>query len=126
MARLTGKSIVEVQTNRIEIAREYAKLWNKIIVLKGAYTVVASPDGRVIISPFANAGLASAGTGDVLAGAIAGFKAQGLPCFDSAICGVYIHGLAGELVKDKIGDAGMLASDLLPALPLAIRQLKEV
>ena len=117
MARLTGKSIGEVQSNRIEIAKESAAKWNKTIVLKGAYTVIAAPDGRVRISPFANAGLASAGTGDVLAGAVAGFKAQGLSCFDAAICGVYVHGLAGELVKNELGDAGMMASDLLPVLP---------
>jgi ADP-dependent NAD(P)H-hydrate dehydratase / NAD(P)H-hydrate epimerase len=126
MARLTGKTITEIQTNRIETARECAARWNKTLVLKGAYSVIAAPDGRVRVSPFANAGLASAGTGDVLAGAAAGFKAQGLSCFDAATCGVYIHGLAGELVKDELGDAGMTASDLLQTLPLAIRQLKEV
>ncbi len=126
MSRLTGKSIVEVQSNRIGIAKEFAAIWNKTVVLKGAYSVIAAPDGRVRISPFANAGLASAGTGDVLAGAVAGFKAQGLSCFEAAVCGVYVHGLAGELVKAELGDAGMIASDLLQALPLAIRQLKEL
>ncbi len=126
MARLTGKSIGEIQSNRIEITKECSAKWNKTVILKGAYTVIAAPDGRVRISPFANAGLASAGTGDVLAGAVAGFKAQGLSCFDASICGVYIHGLAGELVKAELGDAGMVASDLLQALPLSIRQLKEV
>jgi ADP-dependent NAD(P)H-hydrate dehydratase / NAD(P)H-hydrate epimerase len=126
MSRLTGQSIGEVQANRIEIAKEYAARWNKTIVLKGAYTVIAAPDGRIQVSPFANAGLASAGTRDVLAGAVTGFKAQGLSCFEAAVCGVYVHGLAGELVKAELGDAGMLASDLLQALPLAIRQLKQV
>jgi len=125
MSRLTGRSIGEVQSNRIEITRESASKWNKTVILKGAYTVIAAPDGRVRVSPFANAGLASAGTGDVLAGAVAGFKAQGLSYFDAAICGVYVHGLAGELVKDELGDAGMVASDILQALPMAIRQLKE-
>jgi NAD(P)H-hydrate repair Nnr-like enzyme with NAD(P)H-hydrate dehydratase domain len=72
----------------------------------------------------ANAGLASAGMGDVLAGAIAGLLAQGLNLFDAAAAGVYIHGMAGEAVKARLGDAGMVASDLLPELPLAIRQLK--
>ncbi len=79
---------------------------------------------QIRVSPFANAGLASAGTGDVLAGAIAGMVAQGLSLFDAATCGVYIHGLAGEMVKTELGDAGMLASDLLPALPQAIKKLK--
>lgn len=125
MSRLLGKSIQEIQYNRIDISREAALQWHKTIVLKGAYTVIASPDGRVRVSPFANAGLASAGTGDVLAGAIAGMSAQGLSLFDAASCGVYLHGLAGERIKAQMGAAGMLASDLLPALPLAIKQLKE-
>jgi ADP-dependent NAD(P)H-hydrate dehydratase / NAD(P)H-hydrate epimerase len=126
MARLLGKTIAEVQSNRLEIARESAAAWHKTVVLKGAYTVIAAADGRVDVSPFANAGLASAGTGDVLAGAVAGLAAQGLPLFEAASCAVYIHALAGEIVKDKMGDAGMLAGDLLPVLPLAIRQLKEI
>jgi ADP-dependent NAD(P)H-hydrate dehydratase / NAD(P)H-hydrate epimerase len=126
MSRLTGKSIEEIQSNRIEITGDTAARWGKVIVLKGAYTVIAAPDGRVRVSPFANPGLSSAGTGDVLAGAIAGFASQGLSLFDAATCGVYIHGLAGEMVKSMLGEAGMLASDLLPVLPVAIRQLKQV
>jgi ADP-dependent NAD(P)H-hydrate dehydratase / NAD(P)H-hydrate epimerase len=125
MARLLGKTIAEVQSDRIGLARESAARWHKTVILKGAYTVIAAPDGRVDVSPFANAGLASAGTGDVLAGAVAGMAAQGLELFEAASCAVYVHALAGEMVKDKTGDAGMLASDLLPFLPLAIRQLKE-
>jgi ADP-dependent NAD(P)H-hydrate dehydratase / NAD(P)H-hydrate epimerase len=124
MARLTGKSIADIQSDRIETARHYSSMWNKTVVLKGAYTVIASPDGRVAVCPLANPGLASAGTGDVLAGAIAGMLAQKLSPFEAACCGVYLHGQAGELVKKEMGDAGMLASDLLPKLPLAIRQLK--
>jgi hydroxyethylthiazole kinase-like uncharacterized protein yjeF len=126
MARLLNRSIQEVQSNRVELAREASRKWNKIIVLKGAYTVIASPDGRIGVSPFANAGLATAGTGDVLAGTIAGMAAQGLPLFEAAVSGVYLHGLAAEMVKSEMGDAGMLASDLLPMIPRAIRQLKEV
>jgi ADP-dependent NAD(P)H-hydrate dehydratase / NAD(P)H-hydrate epimerase len=126
MSRLLKQSISDVQNNRLDIARETSVNWNKIIVLKGAYTVIASPDGKIRVSPFANPGLASAGTGDVLAGMIAGLVAQGLGLFEAAICGVYLHGLAGEMVKSELGDAGMLASDLLPVLPLAIRQLKQV
>ena len=126
MARLLGCSIEEIQSNRLEAAQEAAAKWHKTVVLKGAYTVISAPDGRVRVSPFANAGLASAGTGDVLAGAVAGMLAQGLSLFEAAACGVYLHGLAGELVRAEMGDAGMLASDLLPVLPRAIRQLKEV
>jgi len=76
-----------------------------------------------MVSPVANPGLASAGTGDVLAGAIAGLMAQGLKAFEAAACGVYLHGEAGELVRQKLGDAGILASDLLPELPLVIKAL---
>lgn len=125
MARLANTSVEAVQSDRPGITLKMAQKWDRTVVLKGAFTVITSPDGRTRISPFANAGLASAGTGDVLAGAIAGLRAQGLSCFDAAALGVYLHGKAGEMVKAKLGDAGMLASDLLPELPLAIKQLKE-
>jgi hydroxyethylthiazole kinase-like uncharacterized protein yjeF len=126
MARLLETNISNVQHNRIEIARDSAVNWNKTLVLKGAYTVIASPEGQVRVSPFANPGLASAGTGDVLAGCIAGMVAQGLPLFDAATCGVYLHSQAAEMVKAEMGEAGMMASDLLPLLPCAIRHLKQI
>ena len=125
MARLSGLTINEIQSDRVGTARKYAREWRKTIVLKGAFTVIASPDGVCRISPFANPGLASGGTGDVLAGAIAGLLAQGLSPFDAAALGVYLHGKAAEVVKDVLGDTGMLASDLLPVLPVAIKQLRE-
>jgi hydroxyethylthiazole kinase-like uncharacterized protein yjeF len=125
MSRLTGLSIDEIQADRLGITRRFAAEWHQTIVLKGAYTIIATADGRCRISPFANAGLASAGTGDVLAGVIAGLVAQGLKPFDAAALGVYLHGLAGEKVKNEIGDTGMIASDLLPVLPLVINQLKK-
>src|SRR3990167_8736551 len=81
MARLTGLTVQKIQLDRVNIAKLYAKKWNKIVVLKGANTVIASPAGEMAISPFANPALATAGTGDVLAGVIAGFLAQGLDCF---------------------------------------------
>ncbi len=124
MSRLCGLSVEEVQAHRVRVAREYACLWGVVLVLKGAHTVVASPDGRARISPFVNPGLASGGTGDVLAGAIAGLAAQGLSPFDAASLGVYLHGLAGELVREELGDAGMVAGDLLLALPRAIKSLR--
>jgi NAD(P)H-hydrate epimerase len=124
MSRLLGKTVTEIQNNRQSIAREAAASWNKVIVIKGAYTVIADPDGRVLISPFANAALASAGTGDVLAGTIAGLAAQGLPLFEAAACGVYLHGLAAEMATEELGNAGMMAGDLLPLLPKAIKHLK--
>ncbi|MBI2829615.1 MAG: NAD(P)H-hydrate dehydratase [Chloroflexi bacterium] len=124
MSRLTGIPVEEIQSNRLEVTQKAAKEWHKTVVLKGAYTVIASPDGRAMISPFANPGLASAGTGDVLAGAIAGLLGQGLSLFDAAVTAVHIHGKAGEAVRQELGDAGMVASDLLPALPKVIKQLK--
>lgn len=125
MARLAGVTVEEVQKDRMSIAKEKAKLWHKTIVLKGANTIIAEPSGKYYISLFANPGLASAGTGDVLTGVIGGLAAQGLSLFDAVVCGVYLHAQAGELVKAKLGDAGMLASDLLPMLPMVIKQLKE-
>lgn len=125
MARLLGISIEEVQGNRFEIARKAAADWHKIVVLKGAFTVIAEPRGRVRVSGAANAGLATAGTGDVLAGSIAGLAAQGMPLFDAAALGVYLHAAAGEAVRDATGDTGMLASDLLPILPRVIKELRE-
>ena len=124
MARLTGKSAREVQSDRIGIAVESAARWNKIVVLKGAHTVVACPEGRAIVSPFANPGLATAGTGDVLAGSIAGLLSQGVSLKDAAALGVYLHGIAGERVCGMLGDTGMVASDLLPELPLTIKELR--
>jgi NAD(P)H-hydrate epimerase len=124
MARLCRLSVEEVQSSRLGITRRFAAEWHKTIVLKGAHTVIAAPDGRCRISPIANPGLASAGTGDVLAGAIAGMVAQGLPLFDAACLGVYLHGEAGEMIKNLLGDTGMIATDLLPALPVVIKQLK--
>ena len=107
-------------------AKRAASEWGKTVVLKGAYTVVAAPDGRCRVCPIANAGLASAGTGDVLAGVIAGLLAQGLNIFDAATLGVWLHAKAGEAVKAEMGDAGMVASDLLPVLPKVIKGLKGV
>ncbi|MFC1917528.1 NAD(P)H-hydrate dehydratase [Chloroflexota bacterium] len=125
LSRLCGLSVAEIQADRLGIARGLAQEWHKTLVLKGAYTIVAAPDGRCRINPAANPGMASGGTGDVLAGVIAGLVAQGLSRFDAASLGVYLHSEAGEMVKTMLGDAGMLASDLLPALPLAIRELKQ-
>ncbi|MFC1860251.1 NAD(P)H-hydrate dehydratase [Chloroflexota bacterium] len=125
MARLTGMSVGEVQSERVSIAKRVALEWHKTVVLKGACTVIAAPDGQCRVSSISNPGLASAGTGDVLAGVIAGLLAQGLSLFDAAACSVFLHGEAGEMVGARLGNAGMIASDLLPVLPLVIKQLKE-
>jgi len=124
MSRLAGCGIEEVQADRIGTARDMARNWHKVVVLKGAYTVVATPEGRSRVCPMANPGLASAGTGDVLAGAIAGLRAQGLSAPDAAACGVYLHACAGDMVRARLGDTGMLAGDLLFELPRAIKELR--
>jgi NAD(P)H-hydrate epimerase len=119
MARLMDGSIRDVQEDRVATARSQAAEWQQVVVLKGAHTVVAGPDGRTVIEPFANPGLATAGSGDVLAGAIVALRAQGLSAFEAAAAGAYLHGLAGELARREIGAAGMVAGDVLVHLPEA-------
>jgi NAD(P)H-hydrate epimerase len=129
LSRLARIETAEVQRDRLAAARKCASEWGVTVVLKGANTVVAAADpggrgGRARLSPFANPGLATGGTGDVLAGAITGFIAQGMEPFEAASLGVYVHGLAAELVRGELGDAGMLAGDVAAALPRAIRELR--
>ena len=126
MSRLTGLPVAKIKKDRIEVARKYAVHWNVTVVLKGAHTVVAAPDGEVKLSAMANSGLASAGTGDVLAGCIAGLVAQGLDPFTAAVCGVYLHADAGEVVAEELGEAGMVAGDLLEVLPYVIRDIVSI
>jgi NAD(P)H-hydrate epimerase len=123
MARLLNTAVAEVNAHRIELARQAAKEWGVVVLLKGAYTVIASPEGSTYINPFATPALATAGTGDVLAGAVAGFLAQGLNPFEAAVVGAYVHGLAGQMVSAEIGPAGAVASDLLSKLPLSLKSL---
>jgi NAD(P)H-hydrate epimerase len=119
MARLMGYTVSEVQADRVAVTQSQAATWGQVVVLKGAYTVVAAPDGRTAIEPFANPGLATAGTGDVLAGAIVALRAQGLGTFEAAAAGAYLHGLAGDLARAEMGAAGMTAGDVLAHLPQA-------
>lgn len=125
MSRLTGLSTSVIQKNRLNITKKFAKIWNKTIVLKGANTIIVSPAREVVVSPFANPALATAGTGDVLAGMIAGFVAQGLSHFDASCCGVYIHGMTAEVMRQNLGHSGALASDLIPKLPIVIKELTQ-
>ena len=125
MSRLTGLTIREIEADRLGVAQQMAEKWGQVVILKGAYTVIADPGGKVVINPFANPGLATAGSGDVLAGATVGFLAQGLTPFDAAVAGAYVHGLAGELMRKELGQAGMVAGDLLPMLPRVIKLLRE-
>lgn len=121
MARLSQLKLDEIEADRIEVAARFAKEWGHVVVLKGAFTVVAAPDARTVVMPFANPALATAGSGDVLAGAIAGLRSQGLDAFDAALCGAYVHGLAGEIARKEIGAAGVVAGDVSDRLPAAIR-----
>ncbi len=123
MSRLSGVPVREIEADRLDFVPERARQWGTVIVYKGAFTVVAAPDGETVVMPFANPALATAGSGDVLAGAIAGMLAQRLPPFEAAVAGAYLHGLAGELARERFGEAGVVAGDLLPLLPLAIREL---
>jgi len=126
MARLMGDgtTVADIQSDREGVARRMAAEWGAVVVLKGAFTVVAAPGDRLLVVPFANAGLATAGTGDVLSGAIAGLRAQGLGAFEAAVCGAYVHAAAGELAGDGFGDMGMVASDLLSHLPYALWRIR--
>jgi NAD(P)H-hydrate epimerase len=126
MATLTGTSTSEEQRDRAQSARQWSAQWGVAVALKGANTVVAFPDGPVRVSPFANPGLASGGTGDVLTGIIGGLMAQGLNPGLAAGAGVYLHGQAGEVATRKLGDAGTLASDLIQELPETLKWLKDV
>jgi len=118
-ARLAGISdAAEVQANRIKIAQEKAAVWNCVVVLKGAFTVIAAPDGRATVSPFASPSLATAGTGDVLAGAITGLLAQKLAAYEAAVAGVWLHGWAGTHEQPNRGN---IASDVVDALAMALQ-----
>lgn len=118
MGRLVGLTSSEVNEDRVYIARQAAFEWQCILVLKGAPTIVAFPDGEVYINTTGNPGMASAGTGDVLTGTIAGLIAQGMSSHEAALAGVYLHGLAGDVAAQS-GKIGLTASDLLYALPTA-------
>ncbi len=116
MARLTGLAVEEINKNRIDIAQKYAQAWQAVLVLKGAPTVVACPDGTVYVNSTGTKALATGGSGDVLTGIIAGLAAQGVSLAEAAVCGVYLHGLAGSLACDDVGlAAGEIASQLSAA-----------
>ncbi|PWB52958.1 MAG: hypothetical protein C3F13_10045 [Anaerolineales bacterium] len=124
MSILSGLPVNEIQANRLEIAEKYAKEWGHVLVLKGAYTVIAAPDGRIAVVPIATSALARAGTGDVLAGLIVGLRAQGAGAFEAACAGAWIHAQAGLSAADKLGTtASILARDVLNAVPSVISKL---
>lgn len=117
MARLTGLTTQDVQAQRLELAKSKAQAWYSIVVLKGAHTVVAAPDGKAAVLPIKTSALAKAGTGDVLAGLICGLLAQRVAPFEAAVCGAYLHGLAGVAAAKVVGSArSVVASDVLSAM----------
>jgi len=123
MARLLGITSKEVQSQRIELSREFAEKYGVILVLKGSRTVIAEPGGRVFINPTGNPGMASGGTGDILTGMIGGLLAQGMNPLEAAKLGVYLHGLSGDLAKEERGEVCLVATDLLRYLPQAIKEV---
>jgi NAD(P)H-hydrate epimerase len=126
MARLLGCSTKDVQEDRLAAAKTGAAQWGKTVVLKGAATVTAAPDGAVRVSPWVNSGLAKGGTGDVLAGLVAGLLAQRPASpFDAASLGVYLHGAAGDIARARHGEFAMTAGDVVDCLPAAFDEIAE-
>jgi len=125
MSVLTGLSKEEIQNDRESVAAKYAKEWGHVVVLKGAFTVIAAPNGQMTVIPVASPALARAGTGDVLAGLIVGLRAQGLDAYDAAVAGAYIHAEAGLLAAEDLGTtASVLASDILNCVVDVISELE--
>ncbi|MGC1186837.1 MAG: NAD(P)H-hydrate dehydratase [Candidatus Acidiferrales bacterium] len=125
MARLLGRTIPEIQSRRLDTALEAANRWGAIVVLKGFHTIVAAPDGRAFVNTTGNPGMATGGTGDVLTGILAGLTAQfGVDDWLRVVgLGVYLHGLAGDIAAQRVGEIPLVAGDLIDALPAAFRQL---
>lgn len=124
MARLeSGATAQSVNADRIGTAGRFARRAGVILVLKGARSIIARPDGLVAICPMGNPGMATAGTGDVLTGMTVGLLAQGLPPWEAACAATYIHGMAGDLAAQRLGEAGMLARDVIEQIPYALQAL---
>ena len=123
MARLTGKTVQEIESAREETAREFAESFGATLLLKGHRTVIASPEGAVHVNQTGNSGMASGGMGDVLSGVIGSLIGQGAPPYDAAVLGAFLHGLAGDMAADRLGEHSLLARDVIDTLPQAIRAL---
>ncbi|PIE33854.1 bifunctional ADP-dependent NAD(P)H-hydrate dehydratase/NAD(P)H-hydrate epimerase [candidate division KSB3 bacterium] len=124
MARLVPNT--SIQNNRIPVAQETARKYNIYLALKGARTLIASPDGHVYINPTGNPGMATAGSGDVLTGIIAGLISQNIIPLEAAKTGVFLHGFAGDMVAEEKGEFGTIAGDILEAIPYAISRIREL
>ncbi|HYR26973.1 MAG TPA: NAD(P)H-hydrate dehydratase, partial [Thermoanaerobaculia bacterium] len=124
LARLLGSDAKSINASRIDAAREAARVTRCVVVLKGFQSLVAEPDGHVWVNPTGNAGMATGGMGDVLSGMIAALLARDTDALDAACAGVYLHGLAGDLLKDESGDTGLSAMDLADRIPHAIQKVR--
>jgi NAD(P)H-hydrate epimerase len=122
MARMLGASVADVQRDRIATVRQFATAWEVHVVLKGATSVIGLPDGTVILNPTGNAGMASGGTGDVLTGVTGAFLARGLEPGVALPAAVYLHGLAGDVAAERVGQESLVAGDVIEALPEAFRR----
>jgi NAD(P)H-hydrate epimerase len=120
MGRLMDTTADNIQSDRFKIAEEFSKKWGVVLVLKGAHTIVATPDGLLRVNSTGNPTMATAGVGDALTGVIAGFVAQGIAPQDAATLGVYLHGLAGDLAAEATGEGSLITSDLIGKIPKAI------
>ncbi len=126
MSRLTGLSIAEVQANRLEVARKFAREHELTVVLKGHRTLIAAPDGTVWVNPTGNPGMATGGTGDILTGIVAGLIAQHPErALEATALAVYLHGLAGDLACEAVGESSLVATDLLRFLPEAFARARK-
>ena len=126
MARLTGKSVAEIQANRVAAARDFARRYRCTLVLKGFRTVIAYPGGEVWVVATGNPGMATGGTGDILTGMIAGAVAQFPRRMEEAVrAAVFLHGLAGDIASRHTGEESMTATDLLRYLPAAFREMRQ-
>ena len=123
-ARLLGTEVRAVNTDRVGAARAVSERTGAVVVLKGAATITAAPDGRVIVNPTGGPILGTGGSGDVLTGVVAGLLAQGLPPFEAAALGAYLHGFAADRLAERLGPAGALAEDLAETVPAAMQRLR--
>jgi NAD(P)H-hydrate epimerase len=124
MARLTARSTTEIQRDRIQTARSFAREHQVIVVLKGHRSLIAHPDGEAWVNTTGNPGMATGGTGDVLTGMLAGFIAQNPTRFlEAVLTGVHLHGLAGDAARESVGEYSLVATDLIKALPVAFSRL---
>ncbi|MGB8724277.1 MAG: NAD(P)H-hydrate dehydratase, partial [Terriglobales bacterium] len=132
MARLTGLTIAEIQANRLEVARNFAREHELIVVLKGHRTLIAgpttaAPDGTVWVNPTGNPGMATGGTGDILTGMVAGLIAQHPQhALAATALAVYLHGLAGDLASESVGESSLVATDLVRFLPQAFAEMRNL